>query len=54
MNEPKLEDLAMSHDHYCVHSRYLNLRSLANWQVDNRNYSDLQRNPYQLLSQEVL
>lgn len=39
MNEPKIEDLATSHDHYCAHSRYLNLQSLDNWQVDNRNYS---------------
>lgn len=39
MNEPKIEHLAVSHDHYCAHSRYLNLQSLANWQVDNRNYA---------------
>lgn len=39
MNEPKIEDLATSYDHYCAHSRYLNLQSLDNWQVDNRNYS---------------
>lgn len=39
MNEPKIEDLAISYDHYCAHSRYLNLQSLANWQMDNRKYS---------------
>lgn len=39
MNERKTEDLATSHDHYYAHSRYLNLQSLDNWQVDNRNYS---------------
>lgn len=39
MNEPKIEALARSHDHYCAHSRYLNLQSLDNWQVDKINYS---------------
>lgn len=39
MNEPQIDDLAIPHDHYCAHSRYLNLQSLANWQVDNRNNS---------------
>lgn len=46
MNEPRIEDLAISHDHYCVHSRYLNLQSLANWQADNRNYSQTYKEIY--------